>query len=120
MFLTMVVFSTQNVLAFAPEQYLQEDQELRARELFLLVKCPVCQGQVIESSDAEIAYELRKLIRRKIAEGNTDEEIKFYLIEKFGNEIMNSPPFNFYTFFLWLLPLVFVLFTFLFIIRLKK
>lgn len=105
----MLIFSS-DLFAFAPEDHLSRPQEQRARNLFLQVKCPVCQGQVIESSDTEIAYQLRKLIRQKITQGKSDAQIKSYLIEKYSDDILVSAPINSKTFLLWFLPLIFAVF----------
>jgi len=103
------ILTLQYCLAFAPENHLSEPQEQRARKLFLEIKCPVCAGQVIESSQTEIAFELRKLVREQIIAGKNDEEIKSYLIEKYGDDILNSTPFNQKTALLWVLPMIFVI-----------
>ena len=95
--------------SFATEEFLPKEQEARAHNLFLQVKCLVCKGQVIENSDAQIAYDLRQLIRAKISEGVTDEEIKDFLVENYGPEILTSPPLNRETFFLWLAPIIFLI-----------
>ncbi len=94
--------------ALIPEQHLPEPQEQRARELFLQIKCPVCSGQVIESSNTEIAFQLRRLIREKIVEGKSNEEIKIYLVAEYGEDILNSPPFDIKNFLLWVLPAIFM------------
>jgi cytochrome c-type biogenesis protein CcmH len=101
----ILFFVVQNSFALVPEQHLSEPQEQRARELFLQIKCPVCAGQVIESSNTEIAFQLRKLVREKISDGKSDEEIKNYLVTEYGGDILNSPTSN--DFLLWILPLVF-------------
>ncbi len=89
-------------------QSLSLNQEKRAHNLFLQVKCLICEGQVIESSDTRIAIELRKLIKAKIYQGNSDDEIKDYLVQNYGADILTSPPINSQTIFLWLLPLIFL------------
>ena len=96
-----------NCLALRPENHLLQPEEERAHNLFLQVRCPTCSGQVIESSDSEIAYQLRKLIREKIADGLNDEQIKFYLINEFGADIITSPALNSSNLLLWLLPIIF-------------
>lgn len=108
-FFGVLLFLSANVFAFVPEDHLPDPEEKRAQALFLEVKCPICAGQVIESSDSEISRELRKLIRTKISEGNSNEEIKSYLINKFGDDIIISPSINLSTIFLWLLPLIFAI-----------
>ena len=102
----VLTFLSSNAIAFIPEEHLSESEEKRAQALFLEVRCPVCAGQVIENSDSEISYQLRKLIRTKISEGKSDAEIKSYLISEFGDDIITSPPLNLSTIFLWLFPII--------------
>lgn len=108
--LFLLLLISENVFALSPEDHLAEPLEERARNIFLQVKCPVCEGQVIESSDTEAALGLRNLIREKITDGKSDEEIKFYLISKYGADIINAPSFNYSTYFLWLMPVIFFVF----------
>ena len=116
----LIIAIPSRLIAFPVEEYLPEKDEMRARKLFLQIKCPVCQGQVIENSDTEISYQLRQLVRKKIIEGKSDEEIKSYIINKFGLEAVNSTPLNANTFFLWLAPLIFVIFSLFLIWKSEK
>ena len=75
--------------------------------LFLEVRCLVCQGQVIENSNTEFSFEMRKLIRQKISDGKNDEEIKSELIKEFGTDILVYSDFGKNNFLLWLLPIIF-------------
>ncbi len=101
---------------FPSEKFLPKNQEERAQNLFLQVKCPVCEGQVIENSSTEIAFEMRKLIREKISQGKTDDEIKNYLIKNYGSEILTSPPLNSQTLLLWILPITFLALGFIYLL----
>ena len=102
-------FISLNSLALVPENHLPEPQEQRARELFLQIKCPVCAGQVIESSNTEISFQLRKLVREKIAAGKSDEEIKAYLVDEYGEDILNFSTSGLINYLLWILPIIFIL-----------
>ncbi len=105
--LTFFCLSYQSVYALSPEQHLaDEKQEQRAMKLFLEVRCLVCQGQVIENSNTEFSLEMRKLIRQKIYEGATDEEIRKDLVKEFGNDILVYSDFRKENFLLWLLPVI--------------
>ena len=79
-------------------------EDPRAIELFKEVRCLVCQGQTIHESNAELAEDLKKLIREKISQGETDRQIKEYLVEKYGDWILMTPPFNSLTYILWSFP----------------
>ncbi len=72
-------------------------------ELFLEVRCLVCNGQVIENSDSEFSYQMRKNIRQKIATGKTDDEIRAELTQEFGENILTKPS-NKNKIILWALP----------------
>jgi len=109
-FIFFIVFlASLNSFALVPENHLPEQQEQRARELFLQIKCPVCAGQVIESSNTEISFQLRKLVREKIVAGKSDEEIKSYLVDEYGEDILNSPTSGLVNYLLWILPIIFIL-----------
>ena len=79
-------------------------EDIRAIELFKEVRCLVCQGQTIHESNAELAEDIKKLIREKISQGETDQQIKVYLVERYGDWILMTPPFNSLTYILWSLP----------------
>ncbi len=106
-FFLSFVFITNSVLALNPEERLKnEKQEERAMKLFLEVRCLVCDGQVIENSNTEFSYQMRKLIRKKISQGQSNEEIKNYLTNEFGENILTTAN-NEKT--LWLLPIIFAI-----------
>jgi len=106
--LFLLLYLTTSALALSPEVRLADDkQEERARNIFLTVRCLVCGGQVIESSNTEFSFGMRKLIRDKIIEGKSDSEIKSELIEKFGSDIITEPGFEMHTVALYFLPLIF-------------
>ena len=107
--------------ALSPENHLSDDaQEQRAMKLFLEVRCLVCEGQVIESSNTDFSFEMRKLIRQKIADGKSDQEIRDELIAEFGEDILVSSSFGGNHTLLWLLPIGFALYAFNEIRLLKK
>ena len=81
-----------NAFAISPEKRLDDPRlEEKARKIFLQVRCLVCDGQVIESSDNQFSFEMRQLIREKILEGKGEDKIKNELIEEFGYDIINQP-----------------------------
>lgn len=82
---------TTKTFALSPEVRLEnENLETRAMALFLEVKCLTCNGQVIENSESEFAFQMRDLIRQKIREGKSDDEIKNELSAEFGENILTS------------------------------
>lgn len=81
-------------------------QEARARSLMEELRCLVCQGQSIADSDAEIAGDMRDLVRRRIAAGEDPAEIRAWLIDRYGNWISYRPPSQPIGWPLWLAPVV--------------
>ena len=95
-------------------------EDPRAIELFKEVRCLVCQGQTIHESNAELAEDLKKLIREKISQGETDQQIKEYLVDRYGDWILMSPPFNSLTYILWSLPFLIMIIGAIAIYRQKR
>ena len=91
--------------ALAQEMTLPDPvEEQRARDLSREIRCVVCQSQSIADSDADIAKELRVLIREQIAAGKSDDEIRAYLVARYGDFVLFKPPFKASTLVLWIGP----------------
>ena len=108
LFLLLVI----NFGAFAvePNEILKNDNlEQRARLISSELRCLVCQNENIDSSNSEFASDLRVFVRKKLKEGLTDQEIKSYLISKYGEFILLKPRFTSYNIILYLLgPIMFI------------
>ena len=101
---------TSNCNAVEPEEFLKDlKQELRARNISQNVRCLICQNQSIDESSAPLAKDLRIIIRNKITEGSTDEEVYKFLTDRYGDFILLNPPFKTSTILLWILPFIFFL-----------
>ncbi len=83
--------------------------EARARALMREIRCVVCQSQSIDESDADIAANLRNIVREQIAAGKSEGEIRDYLTARYGDFVLLKPPFNRSTLVLWLSPFVLAL-----------
>jgi cytochrome c-type biogenesis protein CcmH len=81
-------------------------QEAQAKALMETLRCLVCQGQSIADSDAEMAGDMRALVRQRIAAGERPEEIRRWLIERYGNWVSYAPPVEPVTWPLWAAPLL--------------
>ena len=79
-------------------------QEARARHLFEQLRCVVCQNESIDASEAEIAGDIRKIVRTQIAAGATDKQVVDYLVQRYGQFILLTPPLNPGNLALWLTP----------------
>jgi len=96
-----------NSYAVDPEEFLKDPkQELRARDISKNVRCLVCQNQSIDESSAPLAKDLRMIVRNKITEGLTDEEIYKFLTDRYGDFILLNPPFKTSTMILWAFPFI--------------
>jgi cytochrome c-type biogenesis protein CcmH len=83
-------------------------QEAKARVFMRDIRCVVCQSQSIEESDAEIAAQLRNAIREQWAAGRSEDEIRDYLVARYGDFVLLKPPFKPATLLLWTGPFVLV------------
>lgn len=79
-------------------------QEARARALFAQVRCLVCQNESIDDSDAELAGDLRQVVREQIAAGRTDAQVKTFLTDRYGQFVLLKPAFSPANALLWLGP----------------
>tara|TARA_B100001123_G_C15300130_1_gene1020729 strand:+ start:865 stop:1302 length:438 start_codon:yes stop_codon:yes gene_type:complete len=101
-------FIPKNCLAVEPEEFLKDSKlEIRARNISKNIRCLVCQNQSIDDSSAQLAKDLRIIIRKKIIDGRTDKEIYKFLTDRYGNFILLKPPLKNSTYVLWFLPFVF-------------
>jgi cytochrome c-type biogenesis protein CcmH len=87
---------------------LTPEQEVLYQAIVQEVRCLVCQNQSIAESNAELAKDLRIEISSQIQEGKTEQEIKDFLLNRYGDFVLYEPSFNKKTFFLWFSPLIFL------------
>lgn len=80
--------------------------EARARALFGELRCMVCQNESIGESNAQLAADLRQLVREHIAAGESDDQIKEYLVARYGEFVLLKPPLELRTLLLWGTPLL--------------
>lgn len=78
--------------------------ERRLKEISDELRCLVCQNQTISDSDAPLAVDLRTQIRKMIDAGKSDEEIRAYMVDRYGDFVLYRPPFNAVTAMLWVAP----------------
>lgn len=83
-------------------------QEQRAREISRELRCLVCQNQSIEDSNAPLARDLRRIVRERVADGDSDSAILDYLVARYGEWVLLKPRFNWQNLLLWLGPLLFL------------
>jgi cytochrome c-type biogenesis protein CcmH len=95
--------------AYADTQLPDAQQEARAMALMLTLRCLQCAGQSIADSDAEIAGDMRALVRRRVAAGEEPEAIRAWLVERYGAAVSYSPPLSATTGPLWAAPILLLL-----------
>ena len=87
-------------------QFDSPEQEARFRQLGYELRCPKCQNQAIGDSDAEISGDLRAEVYRMLKDGATDEEIKEFMVARYGRYVLYNPPLDKHTLILWFGPAV--------------
>ncbi|HET6184920.1 MAG TPA: cytochrome c-type biogenesis protein [Acetobacteraceae bacterium] len=81
-------------------------EERRAEALGEQLRCLVCQNESIEQSDADLAKDLRRIIRQRIAAGESDRQIMDWMVARYGNFVRLDPPFDAMTLVLWGAPVL--------------
>jgi cytochrome c-type biogenesis protein CcmH len=105
----ILFFALMPSLAFAvePSEMLKDPKlEARARVLSAQLRCLVCQNESIDDSQATLAHDLRVLIRQRIVAGESNKEIKAFLVSRYGDFILLKPPFKLDTLLLWGTPIL--------------
>lgn len=94
---------------YANTQLPDPEKEKAARELMESIRCLVCQGQSIADSDADMAGDMRALIRERVGAGEKPEAVRSWLVERYGNWVTYDPPMQGVASVLWIAPLGFLL-----------
>ncbi len=105
-----LVFAAAPALAVNPDEILADPVlETRARNLSAQLRCMVCQNQSIDDSNAELARDLRVLVRERLVAGETDEEVVEYVVSRYGEFVLLKPRLSIRTMALWSAPVVLLL-----------
>mgnify|MGYP001438261426 CR=1 FL=1 len=97
-------------LAVLPDEVLADPAlEARARALSAELRCMVCQNQSIDDSNADLARDLRVLVRERLTAGDTDEEVIDYVVARYGEFVLLKPRWNVRNAVLWATPVVLLL-----------
>ena len=98
------------VLAVQPQEMLADPQlEHRAREISKNLRCLVCQNQSIDDSDADLARDLRVLVRERLKAGDSDTQVVDFVVKRYGDFVLLRPPVKENTLVLWAGPAVIAL-----------
>ena len=98
------------LIVFAYNSVLAEDKMSKVDKISKNLRCLICQGQSVYDSQSDFAISVRELIKKKIEDGNSDEDIYEYLKNKYGDWIMYEPELDKKTALLWILPLILFVF----------
>jgi len=102
--LLMLVFSTAS-RAVEPSEMLKDPAlEARARAISRELRCLVCQNQSIDDSNADLAHDLRLIVRERLAAGDSDRQVEAYLVARYGDYVLLDPPLKAKTLLLWFGP----------------
>lgn len=94
-----------SAFAVQPDEVLKNPAlEKRAREISAELRCLVCQNQSIDDSDAQLAKDLRLLVRERLVAGDTDNQVRDFLVQRYGEFVLLKPTFGTHTLLLWLTP----------------
>ncbi len=92
-FFTLKIFAVENI-------------DERVKKLTLELRCMTCQNQSIYDSDAEFSNDIKKIVKQKLQEGQSELDIKIFLVERYGEYILFRPLMNYNNFFLWSFPFI--------------
>jgi cytochrome c-type biogenesis protein CcmH len=99
----LVLLGSSLAWSVQPNEMLKDPAlEARARALSAQLRCLVCQNESIDESGADLARDLRILIRERISQGESNDQVKDFLVSRYGDFILLQPPFKAETLILWL------------------
>ncbi len=108
MFFTIKLFAVENI-------------DERVKNLTLELRCMTCQNQSIYDSDAEFSNNIKKIVKNKLQKGESERDIKKFLVERYGEYILFRPLMNFSNIFLWSFPFILLIFgSFFVLIKTKR
>jgi cytochrome c-type biogenesis protein CcmH len=100
--LVLVLFAAGLASAVEPNEMLKDPVlEARARAISQEIRCLVCQNQSIDDSSADLAHDLRVIVRERLSAGDSDQQVKNYLVARYGDFVLLNPPFRMKTLILW-------------------
>ena len=106
LFLLMLAAGPALAVSDPADQLPNPAQEERARVIGRELRCMVCQNQSIEDSDADLARDLRRIVREQVAQGKPDEAVLTFVHERYGDFVLLKPPFKAETLVLWATPAI--------------
>ena len=105
---------------FCYKAYAFEDIDQRVKNLTLELRCMTCQNQSIYDSDAEFSNDIKKIVKLKLQEGESERDIKKFLVKRYGEYILFRPLINYNNIFLWGFPFILVIIGLIFVLIKSK
>ena len=101
---------------FTFKTFAAENVDERVKNLTLELRCMTCQNQSIYDSDAEFSNDIKRIVKEKFQEGKSEQEIKKFLVERYGEYILFRPLINYNNIFLWSFPFILLIFGLFFLL----
>ena len=112
---TIIIF-----IFFTFKIYAVENIDERVKNLTLELRCMTCQNQSIYDSDAEFSNDIKKIVKQKLQEGESERDIKKFLVERYGEYILFRPLMNYNNIFLWSFPFILLIIGLFFVLIKSK
>ena len=109
-----------SLIFFTFKIYAIENIDERVKNLTLELRCMTCQNQSIYDSDAEFSNDIKKIVKQKLQEGESERDIKKFLVERYGEYILFRPLMNYNNIFLWGFPFILLIFGLFFVLIKSK
>ena len=119
--LLMLAFLSGGAAAYQPDERLADPAlEARARAISQELRCVVCQNQSIDDSDADLARDLRVLVRERIVRGDSDGAVLDFVVARYGEFVLLRPRAGWHTALLWGTPVILLLLTAVVLLRRRR
>mgnify|MGYP001420053654 CR=1 FL=1 len=115
-FFRIVNITIISFMFFAFKIYAVENIDERVKNLTLELRCMTCQNQSIYDSDAEFSNDIKKIVKQRFEEGDSERDIKKFLVERYGEYILFRPLINYNNIFLWSFPFILLIIGLFFVI----
>ena len=115
-----MLFASSAMAAIETYQFATPEMADRFEDLTAELRCPKCQNQNLSDSDSIISKDLRRQVKTMVAEGKSDDEIRTFMVQRYGDFILYDPPFKMETLVLWLAPGVLVVIGFVVVVKVRR
>ena len=99
-----ILISVSLILMVSCDRPAISNEEKRAQNIGNSIMCPICPGESIDQSQNELAVQMRNIVRQKIQEGFTDQEVKLYFADRYGEVVLLEPSRSGITLLVWIIP----------------